>query len=284
MGFDMASLSGDLILGLGGAVAGGLLAALAAAVAGRNAGLGLLVIGVLIGGFGLPVSLRLIDHPPALIGDAPPIAGASSTHSADERLMTVLERYYPEDYAKLRELAPKGAWLVNPMALAKAQALGADLVRRKAAAADDENMMAIVRMARDEIGAVRQASPQRCGAALQGPALSILGAGSDARRAANTEALARFLEQAATRPAPAHASVDIRPALNRMAQAAQARIPADERKLIAESSRFGFGASRDEKHQAAFCDFTLAAFDELLARPQHESASVMRTLLLKERL
>src|SRR3569832_869216 len=66
MAFDISALSGDLILGAGGAAGGALFAALLAAVTGRNAGIGLLAIGVIVGGAALPLGARLMERPPSL--------------------------------------------------------------------------------------------------------------------------------------------------------------------------------------------------------------------------
>lgn len=280
MAFDISALSGDLILGVGGAVGGALFAALLAAVTGRNAGIGLLAIGVIVGGAALPLGARLLEHPPSLKLAPNAAAGAPDGARADEDpVLSVLRRLYPDDYAKVKGLAP-GLMFLAPGNQAKAHAIMADLMRRTAPKANDENMMAFMKIARDEAGTLAQASPERCGEAMQGGAFPL--AGGRERREGEL-VLARFLEQAAVDPAPAHASVDLRPAMDRMAKSALARLPADERKIVMGSvTRSGFGRPTDKASKVAYCHFILSAFDELLRRPAHESAGVMRTLMLKQ--
>ncbi|MBS0295038.1 MAG: hypothetical protein JSR45_01915 [Proteobacteria bacterium] len=283
MAFDLSAFSGDLILGLGGAVGGALVAALIAAVTGRNAGLGLLAVGVIVGGASLPLGARLLEHPPSLQLGRNAVTSAPESASADEDpILSVLRRLYPDDYAKVKGLAP-GLMVLAPGNQAKAHAIMADLMRRTAPKANDENMMAFMKIARDEAGTLAEASPERCGEAMQGGALPLAG-GRDRRE--QELVLARFLEQAAVDPAPAHASVDLRPAMDRMAKSALAKLPADERKIVMGSvvGRSGFGRPTDKASKVAYCHFILSAFDELLRRPAHESAGVMRTLMLKQGL
>jgi hypothetical protein len=287
--FDISAYSGDLILAFGGAVGGALIAALLAALGGRNAGVGLVVLGVAIGGAGLPLGWRLVEHPPqlALLGDAP--APATDSEGSSDRVMQVLQTYYPEDYRKLMALGLRGSprsWGWSPNVW-RAQAIVVDLIRRKAPQADDENMMDFIRIARDGAHRLRDRSPKTCG--------SMMGGGGDAvglqqafapDQADANRILARFLEQVATHPAPAYRTVDAQSAMMRIARAAEKRLPADERRAIEESAGLRV-ARRNTPHntplsQKAFCDFSVAALDELAARSPHESAGIMRTLLLKQ--
>ncbi len=286
MALDTSALMGDLVLAFGGAVGGALIVALIATVTGRNAGLLPIVLGVLIGGAGLPLGWRLAAHPPSF-ALAAPNQGQSQDAAAlgDNPIIGALKRYYPEEFGKLATLEKDSRWnpLAQVQALQKAQAIAADLVRRKAPLADDENIMAFVRMARDVTADTRERSPKACGQAMSGSVGPMTGLMTGPRKAESEAILARFLEQTATRPAASHASVDIRPAVLRMAEGALRRLPSGERGLFsgAHSPGTTFNSS-DPKMQAAYCDFAIAAFDELLSRSPHESAGVMRTLMLKQ--
>ncbi len=268
------SLMGDLVLGVGGAVAGGLVVAIAAMIGGRNAGLGFLAAGVVLGGFGLPVGWRVVTQGPAT-AQAATDDGLGVNTTEDKALAAVMKKYYPHEYDELKDVAARGRFSLFQDDM-QVQRIAADLVRRQAPLADDENMMSLVRMARDAGVAARANSPKQCAAAMDGGAMPM-GAGVNKTEA--VAAITRFLEQTATHPASGHGTVDLHAVRERLVTSALARLPSAERKTI-EANRFSrMAIATDPGTQKAYCDLAIGLFDTLLDRSPHESAGVMRTLL-----
>jgi hypothetical protein len=152
-----SELMGNLVLAIGGGVGGALVFAVAAAIGGRNAGIGLLAGGIALGAVGLPVGWNVVNHAGAYIAAA---ASSDPTLKASEDdLPRVLKRYYPDDYAKLR-----GS--VFSFNRSQARNIAIELLRREAPKADDDSMMGVIRLARDEAKQARDSSSEQCASSL----------------------------------------------------------------------------------------------------------------------
>ena len=266
-----SALLGNLVLAIGGGVAGALIFALSAALDGREAGVGMIAAGVLLGAIGLPAGwygathLYLLNHRGF---------GASSPQtpqmvSAEKDLERVLKQYYPDDYAKMR-----GA--VFSFNNGRVRDMAIRLMQRQAPYADDDSMMGVIRIARDETKEAHDKSPKQCAETLSGGGLP---SEDDDLKAQAVQVFTHYLEQTATDPRSGREQADTTSLRGRIAKGAMARLPVDEQEAIKNLNFSGGVTHADARGQAAFCDFAIALFDDLSDRSPHESATLMRALI-----
>ena len=267
MTFDSA-LMGDLVLAIGGGVGGALIFVLGAAVTGRNAGLGLIVAGLVLGAVGLPVGWGVATHLPTL---AAPASSNPAVLASEKDLERVMKRYYPDDYAKLRST-------VFSFNDSQARKTAVELLQREAPKADDDSMMSMIRLADAEAKQARESSSEQCAMTVRGGGLPHA---DDALKTEATEAFAHYLEQTATDPASPRPPADLDSLSLRLAKSSVASLPEDEQHtvLIDGGRQASTLKNGDTRVTGAFCDLIIAMLDNLSEGSPHESAALMRDMI-----
>ena len=195
-------------------------------------------------------------------------------------LYPVLAKHYPATYAQVVDGLVQGANSGRRYSemVAETNQMVATLVAEQGAKANVENTVGMLSLTRDQAKSALARDPGYC--------LSVLGVRAHDMAAINAlpeeltkremALMVKLLEQTALNPEPAPPEKLAQKKLEAIAMQAYDRLPSDELRVALRAIEGDPKKATSPLEQTAFCEFSIAMFDIMLAMPPIEAAQTFK--------